>query len=133
MQRLPSRPILCIEFSVLHEHKYGWQDDFIGDVPLAGAMRFLWECGKYFDVYICSPKSHRAASRASIQGWVETHFEDYMEKIGEGALAPSYLGMLKYPVQEPPCFLRIDDRAITFQGEFPTPEDLKRFQPWWRR
>ncbi|MHB1328002.1 MAG: hypothetical protein ACYC2K_07355 [Gemmatimonadales bacterium] len=38
-----------------------------------------------------------------------------------------------WPLHKPPAMVTIDDRALTFTGEWPDLADLKAFQPWNKR
>jgi hypothetical protein len=50
-------------------------------------------------------------------------------------LHPAYItdGLLKFPVKKPAAFLTIDDRAICFNGTFPTSAEMMAFKPWYKR
>lgn len=37
------------------------------------------------------------------------------------------------PIEKPAAFIIIDDRAICFDGHFPTTEEIKAFKPWYHR
>ena len=38
--------------------------------------------------------------------------------------------ILKFPTKKPAAFLTIDDRAICFNGKFPTSTEMMAFKPW---
>lgn len=40
--------------------------------------------------------------------------------------------VLKYPSKKPAAYLTIDDRAICFNGIFPTAEEMNSFKPWYK-
>jgi hypothetical protein len=40
---------------------------------------------------------------------------------------------LKFPTKKPPAYLTIDDRAICFNGTFPTAEEMNNFKPWYKK
>ena len=40
------------------------------------------------------------------------------------------MSKISFPIQKPPAWLTIDDRAICFKGTFPTYEEIDNFQPW---
>lgn len=39
---------------------------------------------------------------------------------------------LKFPTKKPAAYLTIDDRAICFNGTFPTIEEMNNFKPWYK-
>ena len=50
----------------------------------------------------------------------------------EHGLPAAYIreGILKFPTKKPAAFLTIDDRAICFDGTFPSTETMMSFKPW---
>lgn len=50
-------------------------------------------------------------------------------------LHPAYIteGLLKFPTKKPAAWLTIDDRAICFDGVFPSTEQMTNFKPWYRK
>ena len=47
--------------------------------------------------------------------------------------ANAVLEMIGFPTVKPPAMVSIDDRALTFTGEWPAIETLKAFKPWNKR
>jgi hypothetical protein len=47
--------------------------------------------------------------------------------------ATKLLDAITYPLDKPPAMVTIDDRAIQFNGEWPSIAWLKAFQPWYKR
>lgn len=40
---------------------------------------------------------------------------------------------ITFPLEKPPAFLTLDDRALTFTGTWPSIEELRAFKPWYQR
>lgn len=130
-----NKPILCIDFDgVLHSYSSGWKGaHFIPDPPVPGAMAFLIEAVSQFDVCIFSSRSHQEGGLAAMKSWV-----DYWLDVEFGwdkgsdivALANSVRNNVTYPLEKPAAMVTLDDRAITFTGEWPSMETLKAFKPW---
>lgn len=61
-----------------------------------------------------------------MQEYLKTHARErwYKSPAGPG------LESIDFAYEKPPAFLTIDDRAITFTGEWPDIEELKSFKPW---
>jgi hypothetical protein len=134
-----SKPILCLDFDgVIHSYTSGWvEHDFIPDPPVPGALEFIANAIKNFDVKIYSSRSaskYDSGIRAMIiwlQYWAERELPndapDYMRNAVINALCHN---MEAWPREKPPAFLTIDDRALTFDGTWPSIEALKAFKPW---
>ena len=47
-------------------------------------------------------------------------------------LHPAYINdkILEFPTKKPAAFLTIDDRAICFDGTFPSKDEMLNFKPW---
>jgi hypothetical protein len=134
-----SKPILCLDFDgVLHSYTSGWiEHDFIPDPPVAGAMEFLAEAIKHFDVKIFSSRSQKkydGGKRAMItwiRYWAKLQLPNYAPDFACNAVLNALcFNADAWPREKPPAFLTIDDRALTFTGEWPMIEDLLAFKPW---
>jgi hypothetical protein len=123
------KPILLVDFDgVIHSYASGWQGpDVANDPPVPGAMAFLEEATKHFVVAIYS-------SRSSQPGGVEC-MRDYIKRAAfvDPEMWSDWVGLLQFPLDKPPAFLTIDDRALTFEGTWPSIEKLKSFKPWNKR
>ena len=128
-------PIICVDFDgVIHSYKSGWQGiDNIPDPPVEGAIEWLKNHlpipdeldafsppydGPIVQIYSSRSKSWRG--RRAMKKWLV-----------EYGLHPAYIrdGILKFPSKKPAAFLTIDDRAICFNGTFPTSEQMLSFEP----
>ncbi len=131
-------PILCVDFDgVLHSYTSGWQGPRnIPDPPVPGAIDWLRSlltdadcvCAMAprfldFNVQIYSSRSRYLGGRWAIRRWLRKHFE-------AAGHYPQLVELLKFPTRKPPAHLTIDDRAMCFTGQFPTPEEIKAFRPW---
>jgi len=120
--------ILSIDFDgVIHSYISGWQgEDKVKDEPVPGAIRWLANLidSKMFEICIFSSRSKYETGREAMKDWLRGAF------IEEG-LADTYVNVIQFPSSKPPAYLTLDDRAITFKGEFPTIRDIRAFEPWY--
>ena len=123
-----SKPILCLDFDgVIHSYTSGWKGaDVIPDPPVEGAAEFIREAVKHFRVAIFSSRSNQPGGMKAMIEWCEKH----LPGVGENAKHPGFLAELEWPLEKPPALVTIDDRAITFTGEWPSIDTLKNFKPW---
>ena len=125
-----SKPILCLDFDgVLHSYTSGWKGaDVIPDPPVEGAMKFIWDASEHFTIAIYSSRSHQYNGRGAMMQWLDRHFRAFWGT--HRTQADDILAAIKWPIEKPPAFVTIDDRAITFTGTWPEIETLKAFKPW---
>jgi hypothetical protein len=73
------------------------------------------------EVQIYSSRSKSWFGRRAMKKWLIKH-----------GLPSAYIsdGILKFPSKKPSAFLTIDDRAICFDGTFPTTRKMMMFKPW---
>jgi len=118
---------LCLDFDgVLHSYTSGWGGhEVIADDPVPGALEFLYDAVKVFKVAIFSSRSSTSQGIEAMQRWVEAHAKPLFFDYG----APWWL-QIEWPVNKPAAFVTIDDRAITFTGEWPSMDELVNFRPW---
>lgn len=133
-----NNPIICVDFDgVIHSYKSGWKGvDVIPDPPVDGAIDWLLlhlpvpdavgMAPPYIgpEVQIYSSRSKEIKGISAMRQWLMKH-----------GVPQAYFSdnVLKFPTQKPAAFLTIDDRAICFEGRFPTSEEMMRFVPWNKR
>lgn len=132
-------PIICVDFDgVIHSYKSGWKGvNVIPDEPVPGAIDWLIKhlpvpdsiCamagpheGPIVQIYSSRSKSWRGIR--AMKKWLI-----------ENGLPRQYISekILKFPTKKPSAFLTIDDRAICFNGIFPTKEQMLGFKPWYKK
>ena len=117
---------ICIDFDgVIHSYTTKWDGaDHIPDPPVKGAIAWLKELIKSKDIepMIYSSRSITFEGINAMKEWLIMNglsFEEIQE--------------IRFPMQKPAAFLTIDDRAICFQGIFPTIQEMCDFRPWNKR
>lgn len=112
------KPILCLDFDgVLHSYTSGWQGfDIIPDKPVEGALDFVKEALNYFDVQVFSSRTKEESGYKAMIRWLE-----------ENGFP---IDLMRFPMVKPPAFVTLDDRAIQFNGVFPSMSELSSFKSW---
>jgi hypothetical protein len=118
-----NKQILCLDFDgVIHSYTSGWKGaDIIPDPPVPGAMDFIREALKYFRVAIFSSRSNQPGGLDAMKDYIAVNSELGFRDPIEG---------LEWPLEKPAAFVTIDDRAITFDGTWPSIDALRNFKPW---
>jgi hypothetical protein len=131
------KPILCLDFDgVIHSYTSGWQGaDVVSDPPVPGAMAFIIEAQRAFRVGIFSSRSNQPGGIEAMQKWIYLHMLTHVALTEAEAyqIADDITSKIGWWTTKPPAMLTIDDRAITFTGQWPDMEDLLTFQPWNKR
>lgn len=125
------KPILCLDFDgVVHSYTSGWKGaEIIPDPPVEGAIEFILEALEIFDVVIFSSRSNQAGGIPAMNLWLKEHAGHCWD---ESPLGPG-IKDVRFVKEKPPALVTIDDRAITFTGEWPDVKGLMDFKPWNRR
>lgn len=128
-----AKPILCLDFDgVLHSYISGWQGaDVVADPPVPGAIAFLRQAVERFEVHIFSSRSHQPGGQVAMRTWLGEHI--LREDPSVMRQNPPWFAAIKWPTEKPPAMVTLDDRALTFNGTWPSIEDLLAFQPWTKR
>ena len=118
------KPILCLDFDgVLHSYTSGWKGaDVIPDPPIEGAAAFMKKALNRFRVCIFLSRSNQPGGLKAMQDW--------MIKWMPSETVPHWAHGLEWPLEKPAAFVTIDDRALTFDGTWPSMETLQNFKPW---
>lgn len=124
------KPILCLDFDgVIHSYSSGWKGaDVIPDPPVDGALRFICVAIRKFRVCIFSSRSNQNGGTAAMQNWLRENIDWYCKS--NDISTDEVLGQIEWPLEKPAAMVTIDDRALTFTGEWPTIDELLAFQPW---
>lgn len=123
------KPILCLDFDgVIHSYESGWKGaDKVPDRPVPGAMEFLADAVQHFRVAIFSSRSNQPGGHEAMRAWLE---RNAMELLPGNF---SWIHQIEWPLEKPPALVTIDDRALTFDGTWPSIETIKSFKPWNKR
>ena len=131
-----TKPILCLDFDgVIHSYTSGWKGAVvIPDPPVEGAIDFIMSALEHFEVHIFSSRSNQAGGVRAMRAWLQDQFyARFYTPSGftkEPAEFMPLFKSIKWPIEKPPAMVTIDDRAITFTGEWPAVDDLLAFKPW---
>lgn len=122
------KPILCLDFDgVIHSYTSRWQGaDVIPDAPVEGAIAFMLGALAKFDVTIFSSRSNQKGGIDAMRAWLKGHAGNcwYESPCGPG------IEDVRFVTEKPPAMVTIDDRALTFTGEWPNVDALLAFKPW---
>lgn len=136
MSNTERKPILCLDFDgVIHSYTSGWKGiDVIQDPPVDGAIEFLWKAIEHFKVCIFSSRSASLDGINAMRQWLG-HWDKLYWKEHPGVPQPrtGLVFVVQFPTTKPSAFVTLDDRAITFNGNWPSIEELKNFTPWFVR
>ncbi len=112
------KPTLALDFDgVLHQYTRYRGDAIIDGISVPGAVEFVQAAMENFDVVIHSTRARTQIGRAAIRVWLR-----------DNGFPP-----VKISAEKPPAHVTLDDRALCFTGTFPDPEDLLKFEPWWKQ
>lgn len=151
------KPILCLDFDgVIHSYTSGWKGaSVIPDAPVPGALEFVVGALDKFQVEIFSSRSHQWGGKLAMKRWLHKQLVNleypsgaipkwWEDRIMRTAFADPWpdevhhaasivIRDIKWPWFKPPALVTIDDRAIMFDGTWPSFDSIKAFKPWNKR
>jgi len=127
----PFRPLLCLDFDgVIHSYSSGWKGaDVIPDPPVEGALPFIVEALKHFRVAIFSSRSCQPGGGTAMREWLGYWSVDPVHGM-PGDFDHATWSAIEWPLEKPAAWVTIDDRAITFTGQWPSMTEIMAFKPW---
>lgn len=125
------KPILCLDFDgVIHSYTSGWKGaDVIPDPPVPGALQFIVAAMDKFEVHIFSSRSGQPGGLSAMIKWLGYWSVDLVHGMPSDFDHAQWFD-IRWPLAKPPALVTIDDRAVTFTGEWPSLESLLAFKPW---
>lgn len=156
---MKGKPILSLDFDgVIHSYTSGWKGPrAIPDPPVDGALEFIVRAIECFDVQIYSSRSRYFGGISAMRGWLRYHyceiawdklvtpdwlyerierrpavcgFEEWRKMVRRAV--DSILKQIGFPRHKPPAMVTLDDRAVTFTGQWPSIDELAAFKPWYK-
>lgn len=116
---------ILVDFDgVIHQYNHGWCGiDKILEPPVPGAIDWLTHMiDSGYHVCIYSARSRDPAGIGAM-----------MDALFRWGMSSAHISKIDFPITKPAAFLTIDDRAICFQGTFPTTDEIEAFQPWYKQ
>lgn len=131
------KPILCVDFDgTIHSYDRGWQNGLIYGQAVAGFFKWAIEAQKVFRLVVYSSRSKTPEMRDAMAEAIKDWAADALRfgQIPADTDVSQLLSAFEYAAEKPPAFVTIDDRAITFRGDWTAPHldpaDLLAFRPW---
>ena len=131
---LEHKPIVCIDFDgVIHSYEFGWQDGEIYGTVVDGFWYWAENAVKHFQLVVFSSRLRNANGAVEIDRWLNKQWDKYCHDTNLIRPMPE----LQFSYSKPPALVTIDDRAMTFNGDWfdpsLTPEAIGNFTPWMMR
>lgn len=136
---MTNKPTLCLDFDgVIHRYDSPWVDaSTIPDGVVPGFFEWAERAQKVFKLVIYSSRSKHHGAIDAMDTWLQAQFA---KEYGDGTVDTEnrilgMLGWFEFAHEKPAAFLTIDDRALTFQGDWGAfdPNELLAFRPWNKR
>ena len=134
------KPTLVVDFDgVIHSYEKGWQGGHIYGTVVPGFFEWAVEAKKHFVLAIYSTRSDSHKNIKPMKDWLTIQLQGWhWDRQDTGPLEARETDLLMtdflFPIAKPPGFVTIDDRAITFKGDWNAnelkPENLKQFKTW---
>jgi hypothetical protein len=129
-----SKPILCIDFDgVIHSYERGWQDGEIYGTVVPGFFEWVEAVKPHFRLVVYSSRSKTEDGLLAMGTWLDKQRRAWLVASGLPNDSPKATE-LEFVHEKPAAFLTIDDRALTFYGDWYDdsfwPEKLLEFKPW---
>lgn len=112
------KPTIAVDFDgVLNSNEQGYHEGRITDLPVQGAVQWVWDMVGDFDVVVFTCRASTDDGYFQVCCWLAEHGFPTVKVTDKKPVAEWYL----------------DDRAIRFEGYFPTRGRLEALKTRWNR
>lgn len=131
MKSANERYRICVDFDgVLHRYDSPWVNAHtIPDFPVKGAMEWLSATHQKMDVVIFSTRCKTWRGRRAVRAWLR-RFSGPLDWWGHEEKGLRGLHAIKLTHKKIPALVYLDDRAMRFEGTFPTVDEIHKAKPW---
>jgi hypothetical protein len=125
------RPIICVDFDgVIHSYEKGWQNGELYGHVVPGFFEWVENVQERLRIVIYSSRSKDIEQIKKMSEWLNKERVVYQRRIGRKFGDMTF----EFAHEKPAAWITIDDRAITFNGDWSSPElsvqGLLTFKPW---
>lgn len=123
------RYTIAVDFDgVIHRYDTPWKAaHIIPDKPVDDAIRWLNEMVQKFDVVIFSTRCKSWRGRRAVRKWLQYYSGGLWDQDEHGRYG---IEDVELTAVKPPALIYLDDRAMRFEGTFPTAQTIHRALPW---
>ena len=127
-----TKPILCLDFDgVIHSYTSGWHGaTTIPDPVTPGTFEFIDAASEHFKIVVHSSRAAHENGANAILIYFAAERQRWRDAGGQSvATWPVEIEVVD---KKPPAFVTIDDRALTFTGNWADFDigKLMEFKPW---
>lgn len=121
---------LCIDFDgVIHDYKEGWKDGTIYGSVVPGFFEWAAGAQNFFQLVVYSSRSKTEKGLNEMELWMEDQWAKWALNNPEATAID-----LQFAHEKPIAFLTIDDRCVTFNGDWDDirldPTILRKYKAW---
>jgi hypothetical protein len=129
-----TKPIICVDFDgVIHSYKSGWQGACVISDPInPGFFEWLDEAAQHFEIVVYSSRSKEPGACDAMAVWLAEQRKIWRDAGGISPITDGSAVTVSFAHEKPAAFLTIDDRAICFDGTWPSVGTMRDFKPWYR-
>ena len=132
-----TKPTLVLDFDgVIHSYEKGWQDGVIYGQVIPGFFEWAEQAKQTFILAIHSSRSDSHKNIKPMMDWLAMQLQAWKwDKEALDKQVPNLeITDFQFYVRKPAAFVTIDDRAITFKGDWNVaelrPDNLIHFRSW---
>ncbi len=130
---MSKKKTISLDFDgVCHQYTTKWsKPSIISDPPVDGLFEFLDIVVEYFNIVVFSSRNYYSDGVIAMSEWFERYYYEWIKNGGKPKnLKNGFWVSLEFPRKKPNAIIFIDDHGLSFNGIWPTMNELSNFKPW---